>query len=229
MFPNILIRRANLPTCQQVRFARKTIGLHFRYGKKPIIDDNELINLKEEGELDNLKYEKIRFAVSTETSSLISDPEVEKFVRYVMRDGRKELAHNLIHDAFHTIKNIQFTKFRKQAGTENPEAIEVNPLEIFKTALKNCEPVVVTKKVKRGGATYQVPYPITKSDSKWYATRWLIEAVKERPKPRKKNFGEVMAQELLDAYYMRGKVIKRKDDMHRLADANKAYAHYRWG
>lgn len=107
--------------------------------------------------------------------------------------------------------------------------VETNPLAIFKGAIENVKPVVITKRVKRGGSTYQVPYPVREASSEWFAIKWMISAVLDRPKPRTKSFPDTMSQELIDAFHNKGKVVKRKDDIHRLADANKAYSHYRWG
>lgn len=254
LFANIVASKAakltgHLNNYQQVRYAKKTFLLKYRYGDPPILTQEEFDKVLENNSLDDLRYKRIRFALVWEYGSPLWDYDYERFTKYVMKGGCKGLAYDLMQRTFYRIKSIQYSKLRKlrenaAAGTDGEKAnevkdrepledaaseIETNPLEIFKGALKNAEPVVITKKVKRGGATYQVPYPITKSDSEYYATKWMIRAVLDRPKPRKKLFPEVMAQELLDAYYNQGKVVKRKDDMHRLADANKAYAHYRWG
>lgn len=229
---------------QQVRFARKTFKLKTAYGKAPLFSADHLIEANESNELDSLEFEKIRFAQLSEADSVFYDSTYERFVRYVMKGGRKSLAYNLVNKTFYELKTIQLRRFRKlqeklkQDGgtskqnldpTAEEEQIELNPIEILHKALKNCEPVVVTKKVKRGGATYQVPYPLSKAQSEYLSYKWLIKAVLDRPKPRTKHFPEVMAQELIDASLNRGKVVKKRDDMHRLADANKAYAHYRWG
>lgn len=193
-----------------------------------------------------LEFAKIRFVTLNEIDSPFYDPDYELFTRFIMDDGRKDLAYELMHKTFYEIKSIQLNRLRKRqenekkaaAGqkvqsaldpTEEAEVIETNPMVVFKKALKNCEPVVITKKIRRGGAVYQVPFPLTARHSEFLAHKWLIRAVLDRPKPRLKNFPEVMAQELLDASQNRGKVVKMRDDMHRLADANKAYAHYRWG
>lgn len=221
------------------------------YGVKPIHTEEAYIEAEENDMLKELEYESIRFALKSETASPLYDTDYERFVRYIMKGGKKALAYELAEKTFFYVKMYQIKKLKKQqarkeglerdkeAGKEqsaidslnasDEEEIETNPMTILQRALKNCEPVVITKKVKRGGATYQVPYPLGAKQREWFAIRWLLEAVRERPKPREKQFPQVMAQELIDAAYLRGMVIKRRDDMHRLADANKAYAHYRWG
>lgn len=241
MFCNVLVPKAiKLATnnSQQLRYAKKSFKLQTGYGLKPILSEDEYLELKETDRLAPLEYEKIRFAKVRESCSPLVDEEHESFVSYVMKGGRRDLAYKLMHDTFATIKGIQLKKLRRQQeskaeGTANAndedETIETDPMAVFKRAWLNSQPVVITRKVKRGGATYQVPFPVEDNQSKWLAAKWLINAVKERPKPRKKLFHEVMAQELIDASLNRGKVIKKKDDIHKLADANRAYAHYRWG
>lgn len=238
-----------LVNCQQIRFAMKTFRFRTSYGEPPLFRDDQYEEAKEAGRLDELQYKQIRFAQLFEYNSPLYDDDYESFVKLVMQGGRKGTAEDLMIRTFYEIKSIQFPKLRKSrerlaASKSDSEAVNslqdleanehkeivTNPMEIFKGALLNSEPVVITKKVKRGGATYQVPFPIRKPQGEWFAKKWLIAAVRERPKPRKlKRFPDTMAQELVDAYYNRGKVVKKKDDIHRLADANKAYAHYRWG
>lgn len=237
---------------QQVRWSKRSFRLKDKvYGEEPLVTSDDIEEAQEAGKLEELSYKQIRFAHTWESCSPMFDRDYERFCRYVMKGGRKELAHDLVHLTFWHIKNIQYAKMRKlkekETGdsqltleyieskqnnpniNENEEYIEMNPLVILKTALSNCEPLIITTKVKRGGATYQVPYPLRREQSEYLALKWIIRAVLDRPKPRKKHFQEVMAQELLDAFYNRGKVIKKRDDIHRLADANKAYSHYRWG
>lgn len=250
-----LITNATVQGCQhqQVRFVRKTFRLKVGYGREPLLGET-YEKAKENDELASLEYEPVRFALLSECCSPLYDETYEYFLRYVLKKGRKDIAHRLMHETFFYIKATQLKKLRKKLARDEEqkrkeeagevstvsqeilnlnraeeEVIETDPMVILKTAIKNCEPVVITRKIRRGGATYQVPYPLGAKESKWISIRWLLEAVRERPKPREKHFPSVMAQELIDASLERGKVIKRKDDMHRLADANKAYAHYRWG
>lgn len=239
---------SHIVNLQQIRFAStKTFLLKYRYGEPPILTQDDFDQVSKNNTLEDLKFKPIRFALVWEYGSPLWDYDFERFVKFVMIKSTKSKAYDLMNRTFYTIKGIQYKRLRKlreKASSEedgesvcNPSdgegeatnKIETNPLEIFKGALKNAEPAVITRKIKRGGATYQVPFPINKKQSEFLATKWMIQAVLDRPKPRKKLFPEVMAQELLDAYYNQGKVVKRKDDMHRLADANKAYAHYRWG
>lgn len=242
--------------CQQVRnMARKQPRFRYAYGANPLFQEDDFQKSVEESRLDDLKYEKIRFAQLSENSSPLYDADLERFARIIMEgSGRKGLAYDLMHRTFYTIKTYQLAKYRKllakiekkETGAQgNKEtgpvdllaatdeetlaSIETNPMTIFKQALANSEPLVIVRKVKRGGATYQVPFPIQKSQGEWFAAKWLVQAVRDRPKRRVKLFPEIMAQELIDAASNRGKVVKKKDDIHRLANSNRAYAHYRWG
>lgn len=219
-----------------VRAVRKTFRFRYAYGEPPIISEEQYKQeLEQNG--DELKYKSIRFAHLAETCSPLYHPELERFTRFIMINSRRDLATKIVDDTFYLIKKTQYAKIETQKKkiaegklkAEEAEPIEMNPLLIMQKALKNSEPVVVTKPVQRGGATYQVPHPLQRSQSEWYALKWMIKAVKDRPKPKVKGYAEAMAQELLDAFYGRGKVIKKRDDMHRLAEANRAFAHYRWG
>lgn len=223
------ITNPNLVAITAFRCATKTFRFRSGYGEEPILRDEDL----HEDKLKELKYKQIRFAALFESCSPLVDPLHERFTKHCLQGGNRPLAYRLMHDTFYYIKCFQIAKLRREkkplAPGEEEEEIITDPMEILHRGIKNCEPVVVVNKVKRGGAIYQVPYPIDSKQGEWFAMKWILDAVKERPKPRLKHFGEVMAQELIDAAYGRGKVVKRKDDIHRLAAANKAYAHYRWG
>jgi small subunit ribosomal protein S7 len=238
----------NLIQCQQVRFARKTFKLKNYYGLAPLYTDNMYNQAVEEGRLDDLSYKQIRFNLLWETNSPLQDETLEKYLRYMQRDGRRHLMYELLHKTFYEIKTKQFRKLNKleakkaaaaAAGKDssesitdeetNEETIELNPLKLFHTAVENCKPYVIVTKIKRGGAIYQVPVPVKRGESEWLAMKWLNDLVKERPKRRVRHYHEELAQEIIDAANNQGKVVKKKDDLHKLAQANKAYAHYRWG
>lgn len=160
--------------------------------------------------------------------SVFFDRTLSKFINKGTREGQKALMRELMRDTFTIIKRAQLNKYYKCNTEEERSKIVCDPLAIFLGALANCKPLLITRPVKRGGATYQVPFPLSEHDSEDFAMRWLLQSVKERPKPRKAFFPEVMARELIDCFYNEGKVVKRKQDMHKQCEANKAYAHYRW-
>lgn len=226
-----------LNQCQQVRFAKKTFRYRRGdYGHDPLVTRDDYIQAQESNQLEELGYKRIKFPRLWEVDSPLADQHYEKFVNRVMWDGDKAKAYELMQKTFYHIKSFQLAKLRKlkaKKGSNNEddssEDVEVNPMVVFKKALKNCEPYVITRAVQRGGAIYQVPYPITQLEREWYARMWIIDSVNERPKPKVKSFDLALAQELIDASQNQGKVIKKRDDIHRLAESNKAYAHYRWG
>ncbi|XP_054159222.1 28S ribosomal protein S7, mitochondrial-like [Oppia nitens] len=180
-------------------------------------------------ELGDLAFKPIKARQSWETCSLFYDNLLHRFIRMAHRKGQKTMMRDLMRETFGVVKSTQLQKYNAATDDDVRSAIELDPLRIFKVAVDNCRPLIITQPVKRGGATYQVPYPLRVNESEDMAMRWLITAVKERPKPRKTFFPENMARELIDAYYNEGKVVKKKQDMHRVCEANRAYAHYRWG
>lgn len=144
-----------------------------------------------------------------------------------MRKGRKQLARNLVEKTFEKIKRIQLKKYYREADETARQKIVLDPRAIFRTAVTNCTPVLQLTPIKRGGATYQVPVPVSNRRARFLAMNWLIEASQDTPKPI--HFPETLATELLDAANNTGKIVKKKVDLHRQCEANRAYAHYRWG
>ncbi len=134
---------------------------------------------------------------------------VEKFVNSMMWDGKKMVAQGCFYDAMELI--------RERTGDE--------PLKLFKKAVENAKPVLEVKTRRVGGANYQVPIEVPQNRRVSLALRWIISNARNRPE---KSMPEKLANELNDAANMRGGAIKKKDDVHRMAEANKAFAHYRW-
>ena len=138
-----------------------------------------------------------------------NDVLVAKFINGVMRRGKKSLAEKIVYGAFDLIAK----KTRE------------DPLKIFHQAIENVKPVLEVKPRRVGGATYQVPVDVRPSRRISLAIRWIIQYAKERSE---RTMTERLAAELLDAFNNRGAAIKKKEDTHRMAEANKAFAHYRW-
>ena len=134
---------------------------------------------------------------------------VTKFVNVVMKDGKKTVAEKLLYDALRVIE----------------ERTEEDPMKIFKRAVENVKPQVEVKSRRVGGSTYQVPVEVRPSRRLALSMRWLIAASKARGE---KTMDLRLANEFMDAAQNRGTAIKKKEDTHRMADANKAFAHYRW-
>lgn len=145
---------------------------------------------------------------------LLPDPvynnvTVAKFINRVMSGGKKTIARKIVYQAFALIK----TKTQKE------------PLEIFELALKNVRPSLEVRPKRIGGATYQVPRPVPQERASTLAIRWILNATrKKKGKPMK----EKLAEELILAAKNEGAAIKKKEDTHRMAEANRAFAHFAW-
>lgn len=192
----------------------------------PVVTKEEQHELSKTGELSQLAHTPIRAALSFHTSSVFYDPIVRKFTNHIMEDGKKELARSLLEKGFLNIKRIQVRKYN-QAKTDAERAeIETNALKMLHRAVENSRPLLKLMPVKRGGITYQVPVPISERESYFFAYKWLLEAM--NTKERTVHFPEKFAWEVIDAANGTGKVVKRKVDVHKQCEANRAYAHYRW-
>lgn len=138
-----------------------------------------------------------------------NDLVVAKFVNALMTSGKKSIAENILYSTLDII----------QKKTND------DPLKTFKRALENLKPVVEVKSRRVGGATYQVPIEVKPNRRQSLASRWLIDYARARPE---KSMEEKLAAEVLDALANRGGAVKKREDVHKMAEANKAFAHYRW-
>ncbi len=134
---------------------------------------------------------------------------VEKFIRRMMIDGKKSISTKIIYDAM--------AKMEEKAGEP--------ALDVFMKALANVKPVVEVKSRRVGGSTYQVPVEIRESRREALAMRWIISAARSRSG---KSMSEKLSSEMVDAFNQTGTAFKKKEDTHRMAEANKAFSHYRW-
>jgi len=136
---------------------------------------------------------------------------VEKFINKIMLSGKKALARKIVYEAM--------GRFAKKINKEN------ETLEVFKEALENAKPSLEVKSRRIGGATYQVPVEIAPERRSAIAMRWIINNARSKAG---RNMIEGLAIELNDCFNKQGLTIKKKDDLHRMAEANKAFAHYKW-
>lgn len=193
---------------------------------EPIVKKEEQQRLKDENKFKELAHKPIKAARTNLSSSSIQDPTVSKFINYIMEGGRKELARGLLEKGFQNIKRMQLERYHLAKTDEEREAIELNPRVILHQAIENCRPLMRLVNVKRGGTNYKVPIPITEKRSYFMSMKWLVEAGND--KAQTVHFPEKIAWELLDAANNTGRVVKRKQDLHKECEANRAYAHYRW-
>ena len=134
---------------------------------------------------------------------------VTKLINNIMLDGKKTVAQKIVYDAFDIVKE-----------KENKDA-----LEVFETALNNITPVLEVKARRVGGATYQVPIEIREERRQTLGLRWLVTYARNR---HEKTMAEKLAGEIIDAVNQTGGAYKKKEETHRMAEANKAFAHYKW-
>ena len=145
---------------------------------------------------------------------IIVDPKykstiIPKLINSIMYDGKKTIAEKIIYDALEKIK----TKSKEE------------PINIFNEAIKNIKPTLEVRSRRVGGATYQVPVEVKANRSQTLAIRWLIDTSRKR---KDKKMSDKIFNEIYDAYQSRGSAIKKKEDTHKMAESNKAFAHFRW-
>ena len=132
-----------------------------------------------------------------------------KFINFVMYDGKKTTSEKIIYEALEKIEN----------KTKN------DPIKIFNEAIANIRPNLEVRSRRVGGATYQVPQEVKSKRSQTLALRWLLEATRKR---KNKSMSDKLFNELMDASQKKGAAIKKREDSHKMAESNKAFAHYRW-
>ena len=132
-----------------------------------------------------------------------------KFINFVMYDGKKSTAESIIYTTFEMIKN----------------KTKEDPVKVFNDAINNIRPNLEVRSRRVGGATYQVPVEVKTKRSQTLALRWLLEATRKR---KNKTMSDKLFNELMDASQKKGSAIKKREDTHRMAESNKAFAHFRW-
>ena len=136
-------------------------------------------------------------------------PIIPKLINSLMYDGKKTIAEKIVYDAIEKIKSKS----------------KDEPISIFNQAITNIKPTVEVRSRRVGGATYQVPVEVKSKRSQALAIRWLIDASRKR---KDKKMSDKIFNEIYDAYQNRGSAIKKKEDTHKMAESNKAFAHFRW-
>jgi len=147
--------------------------------------------------------------------NILPDPKfksevVAKFMNHIMLDGKKSVAEKIVYGAFDKIKRVKPSE---------------NEVEIFEQALESVSPMVEVKSRRVGGATYQVPIDVRPERRMTLGMRWIIDSARKR---KERTMGDKLAAELMDAVEGRGMAVKKREDTHKMADANKVFAHFRW-
>ena len=134
---------------------------------------------------------------------------ISKFINSIMYDGKRSTAEKILYDALEKIKS------------KNNE----DPLKIFNTAISNVKPNLECRSRRVGGATYQVPVEVKSKRAQALAIRWLVDSARKR---KDKHMSDKIFNELYDAYEKKGAAVKKREDVHKMAESNKAFAHFRW-
>lgn len=148
----------------------------------------------------------------TQPDAVYSSTKIAKFINYVMKDGKKTVAMKQVYDAL------------VLAG----EATKQKPVEVFDSVIDAITPQMEVRSRRVGGAAYQVPMPVRPRRGFALALRWLVQEARKRPSKQYHTFAEKLVAEMLDSLQNQGGAIQRKMTSHRMADANKAFAHFRW-
>lgn len=166
---------------------------------------------------------------------LYESEEVAKFINVIMRSGKKSIAEKIVYNALNTLisrsrkekdkSNSAGEESETRASAGGPAHTREEVLDMLRKALGKVLPAVEVKSRRVGGATYQVPVEVPANRALALAMRWVVDAAKRRSE---KSMAERLAGELIDANGGRGAAVKKKEDTHRMAEANKAFAHYRW-
>ena len=139
-----------------------------------------------------------------------NDKVLSKFINIVMYDGKKSKSEKIVYDALDIAsKKLKISK----------------PIDLFKTALNNVKPGIEVRSRRVGGATYQVPVEVKSKRAQALAIRWLVESARKR---KDKHMADKIFNELYDAYEKKGAAVKKREDVHKMAESNKAFAHFRW-
>ena len=191
---------------------------------EPTLDTEELHKgLDEE---DPRNFQPIKAATPEQTTSLNYDPLIAKFIRQLIREGNKERALFIVNRTFEVMKLIQLEKFHKAKDDLQRQQVELDVRKIFHQAVENCKPLLVTEKIAKGGVLYTVPVPVRPRYAVYKSMQWLIDSGSE--KDDEVRVWDRLSYELIDAANNEGKAIRKKHDMHRICEANRAYAHFRW-
>jgi len=160
--------------------------------------------------------------ITASAQQLKPDPKynnklVSKFINCLMWDGKKSVAQRVFYDAMGIIE--------KKLKTQNSKLKTVEPLEVFEKAVNNVRPMIEVRSKRVGGSSYQVPMQVSSKRQQSLAFRWIIQAAREK---KAKPMCERLASELIDAYNARGGAMTTRENIHRMAEANKAFAHFAW-
>jgi len=175
---------------------------------------------------DEISLKLVKAAPTNQTYSVFYDPDYAKFERLVLKQGKGLIANSILKKTMAHIKHVQVKKYHEASEAEK-STIEVNPLKVFHEALNNVKPIVSVRNLKHGANTYRVPHMLNPDKQFFIASKWMLEFIRSGKPDTPASLR--LGNEVLAAYNYQGHSVKKKVELHKIAEANRAYAHFRWG
>jgi len=234
------------PTTVYVQYAQKRNhrwtkekSLHGAYPQTAMLPITEKEELAEVGPSDPRRFSEIRALETHDYFCCLQDPLVEKFIRRMINKkmmkrsitnyARKVETREIMYNCMEFIKHSQLEKYYAAETQEERDSIETDPYKVLYTAIENARPVLSLINLRKGAVIYRVPIPVGEDQQYHKAVKWFVEAGRVNGIFEDANTAQRMANEILAAFTNTGKVIRQKQELHKEAEANKAYAHFRWG
>jgi small subunit ribosomal protein S7 len=152
----------------------------------------------------------------------------EKFINLLMVDGKKLKAYNIFFSMLQVLRDKSNLLSEKKSSNSLQQIKNSSMLYVVSKSIENCLPALEVRKVRVAGNTYLVPATISKKKQESLAIRWILEAARHRKKTTKFNFAQCLADEIFDCYFKQGYARQKRDELHRVAESNRAYIRYRW-
>lgn len=214
-------------------------GVYGAYAQTSLLPTTEKEELLEMTPNDPRRFNEIRALEQHDYVCCLQDPLVEKFIRKMINKKnvkksltnyyRKVETREIMYNCMEFIKHSQLEKYHQAETQEERDSIETNPYKVLYTALENARPILGLINVRKGAIIYRVPVPVSEIHQYHRALKWFVEAGRVNNIFEDANTPQRMANEIVSAFNNTGKVIRQKQELHKEAEANKAYAHFRWG
>lgn len=198
----------------------------------PTTDKTELAEMEDS---DPRHFSEVRALEDSDYIACLQDPLIEKFIKKMLNKRGVKERHRKIHtreimyNCMEIIKYTQLEKYNSASTQEEKDAIEINPYKIIYGAMENAKPLLKISDMRKGAVMYRVPVPVSETEQYFTALKWFIEAGRINGLFEDSNTPQRLATEFINAYNNTGKVVRQKQELHKEAEANKAYAHFRWG
>jgi len=221
------------------RWVKTDKGLSGAYPQTTMLPVTEKEELMEMSPSDPRRFNEIKALEQHDYFCCLQDPLVEKFIRKMINKKdmkrsinnyyRKVETREIMYNCLEFIKHSQLEKYYQAETQEEKDSIETNPYKVLYTALENARPLLTLTNIRKGAVIYRVPIPVSEDTQYNMALKWFVEAGRLNKVFEDAQTAQRMANEILAAFANTGKVIRQKQELHKEAEANKAYAHFRWG